>query len=128
MINHESKSALLFRAWWRANRIAGAFELKDSRGKSSIPFSEVTQDQIDSGMANKSRKGNLIRIASGTTGTADYISLVGYPSYIVIKFPAGFEIIDVETFDLERNRSKLRQLSHIRAKQISIISIKLSTR
>ena len=126
MINHESKFSLKFRSWWRANRMNGVFELKDSRGASSIPFSEIKEEQIDSGLANKSKRGNLIRVQSGTIGTGDYIGLVNFPSYIVIKYPTHFEIIDIETFNLEKNRSKLRSLTSKRAKEISIISVSLT--
>ncbi len=123
MIKREAKFGILFRAWWRSNRISGAFELKDTRGADSISFSEVGEEQINSGKANKSKKGNLIRAQSGTDGTADYIGLVSFPSYIVIKYPLCFCIIDVEVFENEAKESIRRSLTKERAKQIAFIVV-----
>lgn len=124
MVSHESKFGLTFRSWWRSTRMRGVFELKDTRGKGALPFSEVAEAQIDSGMANKSKKGNLVRIQSGTAGTGDYAAFVGYPTYIVVKYPKCFEVIEVETFDMERKRSKMKSLTAGRAREISIVTVK----
>ena len=125
MKNREAKFGILFRHWIRANPMPSAsFELKDSRGKSSIAFSEVAQEQLDSAMANKSKKGNLIRVESGTNGAADYVFLRNAYAFIVIKFPGHFEIIDAETFIKEQNQSDRKSLTAKRAKEISIISVK----
>jgi len=123
MVKHESKFGLQFRAWWRSKRLLGSFELKDTRGASSLPFSEVKEEQIDSGYSNKGPKGNLVRVQSGTVGTGDYLGLVSFPSYVVIKYPGHFEVIDIETFDMERKRSVRKSLTGARAKEISIISV-----
>lgn len=125
MIKHESKFGLQFRAWWRFSRMKGVFELKDTRGKPTLSFSEVDEEQIDSGIANKSKRGNLVRVQSGTPGTGDYIGLVEEPSYIVIKYPGSFEIIDVEVFSKEKKRSKIRSLTLNRAKKLSVLSVKI---
>lgn len=100
-------------------------EVKDSRGKDYIAFSEVKEEQCNNAMASKSSKGNLIRIMSGTVGGPDYAWFIDAPAYIVIKFIKQFSIIDAETFILERDRSKRKSLTSTRAADISIRTIKL---
>lgn len=125
MIKSESASAILFRHWLRANpQFTGAYEIKDTRGKSLLPFSDVPEHQINYGLAIKSSKGVLIRV-QGTNGEPDYIYLRSAPSWIVIKYPKKIEVIDVETFDMERKRSKVKSLTSHRASEISTITIPL---
>lgn len=124
----ESKAGLLFRHWVRANSkrlLSGSYEMKDSRGKDSISFREIKQEQIDHGMANKSDKGNLVRIMAGTAGSADYDFYRNATAWIVIRYPKAMEIIDVETIQMERDRNKRKSLTSERAKAISVISIPL---
>lgn len=126
MIKHETKASELFRHWLKANPyFTSSFEMKDTRGKNSLPFSDVPQEQIDWGMAIKSPKGVLIRTQSVSNGMPDYIYLRGEPAWIVVKYPTAIEIIDVETFAMERDRSKAKSLTHERARAISVKSIKL---
>lgn len=126
MTPHESKFAILFRHWLRKNpMLTAAIETKDTRGKSSLPFSEVSQAQIDYGMAIKSDKGVLLRVQAVSEGMPDYIYMRNEPSFIIIRYPAFFCAIDVETFVLERDKSKRRSLTGARAKEISILSINI---
>lgn len=119
----ESKFALLFRHWLRANpRFSCAFELKQTTG-GSIPFSALEEHQADYLLAIKSDKGTLIRI-QGTNGEPDYIYLRKFPANVVIKFPLEFHLIDIETFLLEKKRSKRKSLTNARAREISLISVK----
>jgi hypothetical protein len=123
MIKREAKSSIVFRHWIRANpQFTGAYEMKDSKGKSNIPFSCVEDHQLNYGMAIKSPKGVLIRV-QGTNGEPDYIYLRNAPSWVVIKFPNCFEIIDVETFIMEKKRSKQKSLTSIRARAISVVTV-----
>ncbi len=123
MKHQESKASILFRHWIKANpRISGSYEIKDSRGKSSISFSEITQQQLDYGLAIKSKKGVFIRV-QGVNGEPDYIYLRNAPAYIVIKYPQQFSIIDIEAFILEKERSKRKSLTADRARAISITTI-----
>lgn len=111
--------------WWnKVNRRTEPYELKDTRGENSLPFSELSDDQIKIGLAAKSNKGVLIRIMNGTPGSPDYMGLRNSPYWIVIKFPRSAEVIDIETFLLEKNRSKRKSLTWEKAKSISTISIK----
>lgn len=128
MKHQESKAGLLFRHWCRANSkrlFSGSYEMKDSRGKDSIAFSEIKPEQIEHALANKGNRGNLTRIMGGTTGAADYHFLRNALACVVIKYPKSMEIIDVETLELERARHKRKSLTSERAKAISLISIKL---
>ncbi len=124
MIKHESKSSVLFRHWLMANpQFTCSWEVKDTRGLDYISFSEIKQAQIDYGMAIKhSDKGVLIR-TDGVEGLPDYIYVRKEPAWIIIKYPKSFEIIDVETFAMERYRSKRRSLTYERAQAISVQSV-----
>lgn len=125
-MQQESKSAILFRHWLRANpQLSGSYEMKDSGGKDRIPFSAVEKSQLEYGMAIKSDKGVFIRVTAIQGGEPDYVYLRNSPAYIVIKYPKSFQIIDVETFVLEKERSKTKSLTEDRAKDIAIKSIKL---
>lgn len=124
MIGRESKSAIVFRHWIHHNpRISGAYEMKDTRGKSNFAFSEVSQAQIDYGMAIKSDKGVFMRVQAVSEGTPDYVYLRNAPANIVIKYPQGFAVIDVETFVMEKKRSKIKSLSWSRAKELSTVVV-----
>lgn len=126
MIKHESKASIIFRHWLRANPLyTCAIEMKDTRGASSLAFSEVKQAQRDFGMAIKSDKGILIRVDAVVEGYPDYIYLRNEPAYIPIKYPKSICIIDIETFILEDKRSKRRSLLESRAKDIAIKVIPL---
>lgn len=121
----ESKFAIRFRHWIKANpRFTCAVETKQTT-TDSIPFSSVTPAQLDFGMAIKSDKGVLIRTQAVAEGTPDYIYMRNEPAYIVIGFPKVFVIIDVETFMLERDRSKRKSLTASRAVEIAIVSVRL---
>ena len=76
-----------------------AWELKQTQTK-SLPFSVVVPHQISA----------LQTVINGN---------------IVIKYPESFEIIPIENFIFERDRSKRKSLIYERAKAISTISIKL---
>lgn len=102
--------------------ITGPFEAKDTRGKEYLDFSEVKQDQINRLLACKSKQGHAMRTV-GNTGVPDICFYRESPAYLVVKFPKEFFIIDVETFDLERRRSKRKSLTRSRARDISIRSV-----
>ncbi len=123
----EADFSIVFRHWIKANpQYSCALEMKQTSGD-SIPFSCVEQHQLDYGMAIRSKKGTLIRVQGGN-GEPDYIYLRNTPSYIVIKYPGEFHIISVDTFILEKERSKRKSLTSKRAREISIKSVKLTSR
>ncbi len=121
----EADFGVRFRAWIAENPMpSGTFELKDTRGKDFLPFDEVGEGQIAHALRSKSRKGNLIRVQSGTPGAPDYAYFRQAFAWIVIKYRRGFEIIDIETFLKEKAQSKRKSLTHARAREISTISVK----
>lgn len=119
----EADFGLRFRKWIESNpRFSSSFELKQTN-KDSIPFSCVEQTQLDWGMRIKSNKGALIRV-QGVNGEPDYIWCRNMPAYIVIKYPKLFCLIDIETFILEKKKSKRKSLTSKRAIEIAIKIIK----
>lgn len=126
--HREADFGLRFREYVKYNNIlTGSYELKDSRGKDSIPFSEVTQEQIDSALLCNNSKGRLIRIVQGTVGAPDYVYFKNAPAYIVIKYPHSFSIISIRNFVYEKEFSKRKSLTEKRAEEISVKTIKTSS-
>lgn len=124
MKKREADFGTLFRHWLKANpRFTSAYELKQT-SQGSIPFTCIEEHQIEYLQAIKSDKGVLIRV-QGTNGEPDYIYMRNSPANIVIKFPKAFHLIDIDTFLLEKKRSKRRSLTSSRAEDISVVSVKL---
>lgn len=119
----EADFGLIFRKWWIRYGMAAGYELKDSRGKDYINFNELSDKQIIVGLGAKSRVGVLIRVEKGTEGSHDYIGLRSSASWVVIKYPKFFCIIDIENFLFERDRSKRKSLTSERAKEIASIIV-----
>ena len=96
-----------------------AFEMKDTRGKPSFYLKEWKDAQRNFAEAIRyGKKGVLIR-TEGVEGLPDYVYLRNEPSYVVIKYPKGFVIIDGATLALEKSSS----LTYGRAKEISALVI-----
>lgn len=122
----EADFGLQFRKWWESPKghLPGEIELKDTKGKDSLPFNAFSPDQeVIARMATEG-KGVLVRRTVGTVGGADYSGLVNCPYWLAIKYPGGFEIISVGTFLLERERSKRKSLTSVRAREISTITVR----
>jgi len=96
--------------------------MKDTRGKPSFPFNELDNEQRAWGMKVKGKKGALIRV-QGLNGEPDYSYHCGDPAYVVIKYPKGWCMVDIETLIMEDKRSARRSLTYGRAKELAIISI-----
>ena len=121
----EADFGLRFRKWWQLHGMNAPYELKDSRGKSSIPFSSITPEQIAFALSAKSSKGVLIRVEKGTVGSPDYVGFRNSPAWFVIHFPKCFEVIDAEVFVMEKERSKRKSLTAERARAISTVTVKV---
>jgi len=125
-MRREAKFTVLFRHWLRANPMAtSAFELKQTQGN-TIPFSCVQEHQIDALLAVKTKHGILYKAPDDSRGAKpfDMFYLRQAYAFVVIKFPGGFELIDIENFLLEKKRSKKKSLTYSRAKEISWMSVK----
>ena len=88
----------------------------------TIPFSCLETKQIAHGLLTTGSKGVWIRV-QGLSGEQDYIWAVNSPSYIAIKFKSGFVFIGIETFIMEKERSKRKSLTWERAQAISIRTV-----
>lgn len=103
----EASSSIIFRHWLKANYKkfdSCAFEMKDTRGKSVFTMSELKEEQCNHALACKSDKGNFMR-TTGTVGIADYIFLRNAYSYVVIRYPKAFYIIDIDDLLLFKGKS-----------------------
>ncbi len=122
MIKRESKFTTLFRHWLMANPMwSAAFELKQTT-TDSIPFSDVKEHQIDALLAvSEGVKGLLYKAPDDSRGIkpCDLLYLRNADAYVVIKYPNGFVLIDVDNFVKESKKSKRRSLTWDRAKQIA---------
>lgn len=120
----ESKFALVFRHWLKANpSYSSAFEVKSTEGK-SIPFNCLEPHQATYLQAIKSNKGTLIRV-QGTGGEPDYVYLRNCSANVVVRIGREFHLIDVDTWLLEAHRSPRKSLTGARAREISIVSVSL---
>ena len=111
MNKQESKSAIKMRHWIMSNRsdaksmITCGIECKDTRGKDRFYLRELKKEQIEYGKSIKySRKGVLIR-TEGSIGLPDYIFIKGKPSYVMINYPQGMALCDIETLEMCPKRS-----------------------
>lgn len=121
----EADFGIEFRRWWEKHPLEGEIELKDTRGKNSLPFSAFSSDQEAVARMATEGRGVLVRRAQGTVGGADYSGLVRAPYWIVVRFPKGFEVISVGTFLLEKSKSRRKSLTSARAREISTISVRM---
>ena len=98
-------------------------ELKDTYGKDSMLFKEVSDLQIIKCLKIK-HEGVLIRntivTSNGTAGIPDYSWTDRQAVYIVIRYPKSWCFIDIDTFVLEKERSKKKSMTEERAQAISI--------
>lgn len=69
-------------------------------------------------------EGLLIRIteatSNGTHGIPDYDWVYKQPAYVGIKYDKSWCFIDIDTFVLEKERSKKKSMTEERAREISI--------
>jgi hypothetical protein len=120
---YEAHSSLDFKKWVIENLgYTASLEMKDSRGRNSIPFSEVKKEQIDYAVAISSDKGAWIRV-EGRNGEPDYIWLKNEPAFIVFKFTRKFYGIGIIAFVTEMQSSKRKSLTEKRAEKISTFSV-----
>jgi len=115
----EATSSIDLKHWIAKNqKFSCSLEVKDSRGKDSIPFSCVEDKQIVYANLISGNKGAWIRV-QGVNGEPDYIWLVNTVAYIPIKFPKCFCIITIGNFLFEKEKSKRKSLTLERAIQIA---------
>jgi hypothetical protein len=124
MQKRESSFSITLRHWVMANahRLETAtFEVKQTT-TNALPFNALEEHQENFSDAIKySSKGVFIRVEAGTVGCPDYIFLKQEPAFIVAYYSLykAFVIIDIDTWKLEKSRSKRKSLSFDRAQAIS---------
>lgn len=126
--NDEAKFGIALRQWVEKNyeRLESCtFELKDTRGKDSFPFSELKDIQRVNALRTESSMGNLVRISVGTPGASDYSYHRLAQAYIVIKYPKKFHMIRIGKL-IEADRiSDRRSLTEEGASEIADLSVKI---
>lgn len=118
----EADFSILLRHYLKANPLPEScpIEVKDTRGKDYFLMSELKEEQINNALASKSKKGNLIRISSGTIGAPDYAYYRESIAPIFIRFPKFFCMIDIDDIIKVKNK-----LTSKKAKEIAIKIIKV---
>lgn len=102
----------------------GAYELKHTHGKDSLPFSAVKDHQIAALIAAK--HGTFVYKISDIGMVQvpfDCFSLAGVPAYVVIQYPEFFCLIDIDEFNIEASASERKSLTSDRARQIASIVV-----
>ena len=119
----EASFGVLFRAWIiKHPRYSCTLELKQTK-TDSIPFSAVEPAQVAWALQISGPKGALVRV-QGLTGEPDYIWCCNMPAYVVIRYPRSFHLISIGTWLMERDGSKRKSLTEVRAFEISTVSVK----
>jgi len=114
-----------FRSWLRAQKDfpASAFELKQTT-IDYIPFSDVQDHQVAALLAAKTRLGILYKAPDDSHGVKpfDFFYLQRCSAFVVIKYPKSAEVIDIDVFLMEKERSTRKSLTSKKAQEISTFS------
>ncbi len=126
MKKREADFGKRFRAWIRSqsDMPCAAFELKQTL-IDYIPFSALQEHQEFALLAAAGRTGILYKIGDDSRGVKpfDFFHLRRSEAFVVIKYPKGFEVIAIENFIAERDRSTRKSLTYERAQAISTFSV-----
>lgn len=125
MKKREAEFTVYFRHWLKAHPMkSSAFELKQTTSD-SLSFSAIQEHQIDALLACKSNQGFLYKISDDSRGTKPYdmIYFNNSDAFIVIKYLKFFVFIDVGVFLKERDSSKRKSLTSVRAKEIATLTV-----
>jgi len=117
----------VFRKWLVENyqTLGGsAFEVKHTRGKEYLAFSEVKASQVAKMLKIRHEKYVWKNPDHGEETPPDIFFFNQAPVYVVIRYPRGVSIIPIDVFVLESKRSKRRSLTYARAVELSTIDFK----
>jgi len=121
----EAKHQTKFNHWVKnVFKKTAAFELKQTK-ENSIPFSAVVPHQVDALLAVREGVFNWKIPDAGYQNPFDSFCMVNERAYVVLFYPKSFELIPIQGFILERERSKRKSLTWERAREISTISVPL---
>ena len=95
MIKKEAKWQIVLNQYLREKRMYGFFELKQTL-KDFFPFSKIEQHQMD-GLLATQKEGLVWKLSDEDQRQkpCDTLCIPPLPSYIVIKFPDGFYVINI---------------------------------
>ncbi len=125
MQKREANCQTYFNKWVKnVYKKTAVFELKQTQGD-SIPFSDVVPHQIAA--LEQVRNGTFVyKIPdAGFQNPFDSFCLARVPAYVVFFYPHSFHLISINTFLLEKSRSKRKSLTEKRAFDISVKSVKI---
>ena len=124
-MKREANFGKQFRAWVKSQKDMppAAFELKQTL-IDYIPFSALQEHQEYALLAACGKEGILYKIGDDSRGVKpfDFFYLARAEAYVGIKYPKGFEVITIENFIAERERSVRKSLTYERAQAISTFS------
>lgn len=116
-------STTVFRDWaLKKFDYTVVFEVKHTRGKEYLSFSEVKSQQVRKMLQIRHDKFLWKNPDTGEETPPDFFLLVREPTFVVIKYPKGVAIIPIDIFILENNRSKRRSLTYTRAIELSTVT------
>ncbi len=121
----EAKCQVRFNHWVKnVFKKTAAFELKQTQ-TDSIPFSALAEHQEQALLAV--REGVFVwKIPdAGYQNPFDSFCMTNTQAYVVVFYPQSFELIPINGWILERERSTRKSLTYERAKAISILSVPL---
>lgn len=126
----EAKFTIMFRHWLKANPLptSAAFELKYT-DTDRMNFAVVQEHQLKA-LTTVKYKQLLYKAPDDSRQTKpfDLFYLSNEAAYVVIKYPDGFYLIDVDDFIYEKNQSRekgIYSLTSARAHEISAYSVRL---
>ena len=98
-------------------------EIKKVDDKNTFYFRQLDNLQIIK-LKKIKYEGFMVRItlasSGGTAGVPDYTWVYKQPAYVGIKYDKSWCFIDIDTFVLEKERSKKKSMTEERAQSISI--------
>ncbi len=125
MQKREANYQTYFNKWVKnVYKKTAVFELKQTQGD-SIPFSDVVPHQVAA--LEQVRNGTFVyKIPdAGFQNPFDSFCLTKIPAFVVFFYAKSFHLISIDTFLLEKERSKRKSLTEKRAFEISVKSIKI---
>ena len=98
-------------------------EIKKTDEKNTFYFRQLEPLQVIK-LRKIKYEGFMIRItqasSGGTAGIPDYTWVYKQPAYVGIKYDKSWCFIDIDTFVLEKERSKKKSMTEERARELSI--------
>lgn len=116
----ESDFQTLFSKYNSIKKIIGNFELKDTLGKSSLPYDCFEEQQIPSLLAAEV-DGYRVKYSDADIRLKpfDYSCNPPIPGWIAIKFPKKFYIIPVKVFILSKETSNRKSITQRECENIA---------